>query len=156
VDDPEAISKAVELLNGRAVINRATYWMNISFKFDKGKYSTCSRYLQHEWYLSQVEISSNIVFRSARFCTSFFERILDKFQRLGLPESNINPATFPLYQVSGRLTADLKLTINIEGIAHFHTVQLQQGGHIRLILAGNLIEGVAFFYFIDLNGRFRF
>ena len=61
--------------------------MNLFFKFDKGKYSTCSKYLQHEWYLSQVEISSNIVFRSARFCTSLFERILDKFQRLGLPES---------------------------------------------------------------------
>ncbi len=87
VDDPEAIRKAVESLNGRAVLNRVTYWMNIFFKFDKGKYSTCSKYLHHEWYLSQVEISSNIVFRSARFCTSLFERLLDKFQRLGLPES---------------------------------------------------------------------
>ena len=87
VDDPEAIRKAVESLNGRAVLNRVAYWMNIFFKFDKGKYSTCSKYLHHEWYLSQVEISSNIVFRSARFCTSLFERLLDKFQRLGLPES---------------------------------------------------------------------
>ena len=87
VDDPEAIRKAVESLNGRAVLNRIAYWMNLFFKFDKGKYSTCSKYLHHEWYLSQVEISSNIVFRSARFCTSLFERLLDKFQRLGLPES---------------------------------------------------------------------
>ncbi len=87
VDDPEAIRKAVESLNGRAVLNRVAYWMNIFFKFDKGKYSTCSKYLHHEWYLSQVEISSNIVFRSTRFCTSLFERLLDKFQRLGLPES---------------------------------------------------------------------
>ena len=87
VDDPEAIRKAVESLNGRAVLNRVAYWMNIFFKFDKGKYSTCSKYLHHEWYLSQVEISSNIAFRSARFCTSLFERLLDKFQRLGLPES---------------------------------------------------------------------
>jgi len=87
VDDPEAIRKAVESLNGRAVLNRVAYWMNIFFKFDKGKYSTCSKYLHHEWYLSQVEISSNIVFRSARFCTSLFERLLDKFHRLGLPES---------------------------------------------------------------------
>ncbi|MCK9365489.1 MAG: hypothetical protein M0P74_18050 [Syntrophales bacterium] len=86
VDDPEAIRKAVESLHCRAVLNRVTYWMNLFFKFDKGKYSTCSKYLQHEWYLSQVEISSNIVFRSARFCTSLFERILDKFQRR-LPES---------------------------------------------------------------------
>ena len=87
VDDPEAIRKAVESLHGRAVLNRVNHWMNLFFKFDKGKYSTCSKYLLHEWYLSQVEISSNIVFRSARFCTSLFERILDKFQRLGLPES---------------------------------------------------------------------
>jgi len=87
VDDPDAIRKAVESLHGRAVQDRITYWMNLFFKFDKGKYSTRSKYLQHEWYLSQVEISSNIVFRSARFCTSLFERILDKFQRLGLPES---------------------------------------------------------------------
>lgn len=87
VDDPEAMDKAVESLSGRAVLNRVEYWMNIFFKFDKGKYSTCSKYLHHEWYLSQVEISSNIVFRSARFCTSLFERILDKFQRLGLPGS---------------------------------------------------------------------
>lgn len=87
VDDPEAIRKAVESLNGREVLNRVDYWMNLFFKFEKGKYATRSKYMQHEWYLSQVEISSNIVFRSARFCTSLFERILDKFQRLGLPES---------------------------------------------------------------------
>jgi len=87
VEDPEAIRKAAESLHGRAVLNRVNHWMNLFFKFEKGKYSTCSKYLQHEWYLSQVEISSNIVFRSARFCTSLFERLLDKFQRLGLPES---------------------------------------------------------------------
>ncbi len=57
--------------------------MNIFFKFDKGKYSTRSRFLEHGWYLSQIEISSNVVFRSPRFCTSLFERLLDKFHRLG-------------------------------------------------------------------------
>ena len=55
--------------------------MNIFFKFDKGKYSTRSKFLEHGWYLSQIEISSNIVFQSARFCTSLFERLLDKFHR---------------------------------------------------------------------------
>jgi len=87
VDDPEAIRQAVKSLNGREVQNRVNYWMNLFFKFEKGKYATRSKYMHHEWYLSQVEISSNVVFRSARFCTSLFERILDKFQRLGLPES---------------------------------------------------------------------
>ena len=61
--------------------------MNIFFKFDKGKYSTRSKFLVHGWYLSQIEISSNIVFQSARFCTSLFERLLDKFHRLGLPDT---------------------------------------------------------------------
>jgi hypothetical protein len=87
VKDPDAIENAVKSLTGREVSNRINHWMNLFFKFDKGTYSTRSRYLKHEWYLSQIEVSSNIVFRSARFCTSLFERILDKFQRLGLPES---------------------------------------------------------------------
>jgi hypothetical protein len=55
VADPEEIKKTAESLHGRDVLNRVNYWMNIFFKFDKGKYSTCSKYLQHEWYLSQVE-----------------------------------------------------------------------------------------------------
>ena len=87
VEDPEALQKAAECLDGRAVLNRINYWMDIFFKFDKGKYSTRSRFLEHGWYLSQIEISSNVVFRSARFCTSLFERLLDKFHRLGLPET---------------------------------------------------------------------
>jgi len=76
VDDPEAIRQAVKSLNGREVQNRVNYWMNLFFKFEKGKYATRSKYMHHEWYLSQVEISSNVVFRSARFCTSLFESLL--------------------------------------------------------------------------------
>ena len=132
VDDPEALRKAAQSLNGRAVLNRISYWMDMFFRFEKGKYSTRFKFLEHNWYLvperklsfspisasdknfnprniqyipavkilifldldekswfsfrhylSQIEISSNIVFRSARFCTHLFERLLDKFQRLG-------------------------------------------------------------------------
>jgi len=87
IDDPEALQKAAQSLDGRAVLNRISYWMDMFFRFEKGKYSTRSKFLEHNWYLSQIEISSNIVFRSARFCTGLFERLLDKFQRLGLPET---------------------------------------------------------------------
>lgn len=87
VEDPGALQKAALSLDGRTVLNRITHWMNLFFKFDKGKYSTKSKFLHHDWYLTQVEISSNIVFGSARFCTSLFERLLDKFHRLGLPET---------------------------------------------------------------------
>jgi len=48
VGNPEEIDKAVKSLNGKEVINRVNYWMNIFFKFDKGKYSTCSKHLRHE------------------------------------------------------------------------------------------------------------
>ena len=39
-------------LSGRIVLNRINYGMNIFFKFDKGKYSTRSKFLEHDWYLS--------------------------------------------------------------------------------------------------------
>ena len=61
--------------------------MNQFFKFDKGKYSTLSKHLKHDWYLAQVEVCSNVIFKSARFCTSLFERLLDKFSRVGLPDT---------------------------------------------------------------------
>ena len=87
VEDPEALQKAAESLDGRAVLNRINSWMDMFFRFDKGKYATRSRFLEHNWYLSQIEISSNVVFRSARYCTSLFERLLAKFRRLALPET---------------------------------------------------------------------
>lgn len=62
-------------------------WMNLFFKFDKGKYATWSKHLKHEWYLTQTEVCSNVIFKSARFCTSLFERLLDKFSRVGLPDT---------------------------------------------------------------------
>lgn len=50
VDDPEGLKKIVKGLNGKAVMNRAEHWKNIFFKFDKGKYSTRSKHLEHQWY----------------------------------------------------------------------------------------------------------
>lgn len=87
VDDPDKLQKFAENISGKEVLARVNYWKDLFFRFDKGKYSTQSKFLQHEWYMSQVEISSNVIFKSARFATSLFERLLDKFQRLGLPES---------------------------------------------------------------------
>ncbi len=87
VGNPDQLQNIVKELNGKAIMGRAQHWKNIFFKFDKGKYSTRSKFLEHQWYASQVEVSSNIVFKSSRFATSLFERVLDKFQRLGLPGS---------------------------------------------------------------------
>jgi len=37
--------------------------------------------------MTHVEVCSNIIFKSPRFCTNFFERHLDKFSRFGLHDS---------------------------------------------------------------------
>jgi hypothetical protein len=87
IENRERFKEIVKELDGRAVQQRVEHWKNIFFKFDKGAYSTRSKHLEHEWYLHQVEVSSNIVFKAARFATSLFERLLDKFQRIGLPDS---------------------------------------------------------------------
>ena len=87
VEDPDILQDIANSIDGYTVRNRINYWMNRFFKFDKGKYSTRSKHLQHEWYMSQVEVCSNIIFKSARFCTNLFERLLDKFSRFGLPDS---------------------------------------------------------------------
>jgi hypothetical protein len=87
VKNPEIIPELNKELEGRIVKDRIDYWMSRFFKFDKGTYSTRSKHLEHEWYLSQVEVCSNVIFKSSKFCTSLFERLLDKFTRIGLPDS---------------------------------------------------------------------
>jgi hypothetical protein len=87
VEEPETLQEIANSIDGYTVQNRINYWMNLFFKFNKGTYSTRSKHLQHEWYMTQVEVCSSIVFKPARFCTNLFERILDKLSRFGLPGS---------------------------------------------------------------------
>jgi len=60
------IQSREQLFDGKIVRQRIDYWMNLFFKFDKGKYATRSKHLNHDWYLAQVEVCSNIIFKSAR------------------------------------------------------------------------------------------
>lgn len=85
--DPDAVNQAATEIDGKMIQQRIDFWMNRFFKFDKGKYSTRSKHLKHDWYLTQVEVCSNVIFKSARYCTSLFERLLDKFSRVGLPDT---------------------------------------------------------------------
>ncbi len=87
IEDPSVVQEIAFSLSGEMVQNRIEYWMDIFFKFDKGTYSTRSKYLKHDWYLSQTEICTNIIFKSTNFCISLFERLLDKYSRIGLPDS---------------------------------------------------------------------
>lgn len=87
VEDLSKVQKIAFSLSGQQVLKRVTYWMNLLFRFAKGSYSTRPSQLQHDWYLSQTEICSNILFKSSRYGTSLFERILDKYSRVGQPDS---------------------------------------------------------------------
>ena len=85
IEDLEVFNKLVEDFSGNYVQNTVNIWMNNFFKFDKGSKSTRSNLLQHEWYSTQTEICTNVIFKSAKFATGLFNRILDKHHRIGLP-----------------------------------------------------------------------
>lgn len=87
IADLELFNSYVQDFKGEYVENRINYWMSEFFRFDKGKKSTCSSLLKHEWYTTQTEICSNIIFKSAKFCQPIFDRILDKHHRIGLPDT---------------------------------------------------------------------
>ena len=55
VSDPDALNQAAREIDGKLIQERIDYWMNLFFKFDKGKYATRSKHLHHDWYLTQVE-----------------------------------------------------------------------------------------------------
>lgn len=86
IEDPQALEEIAQSLKGETVLKRIQYWMDRFFKFDKGDRTVRPEGLEHEWYVYQVEVCSNIIFKSARFCTRLFERLLDKFTRFGLPD----------------------------------------------------------------------
>ena len=67
-------------------LNRIDYWMDYFFRFDKGSKSTRSKLLTHSWFTYQTEISTNIIFKSAKFANSYFQRVLNKHHTIGLPD----------------------------------------------------------------------
>jgi hypothetical protein len=86
VSDPDLLKSLVEKFQPSIALNRVSYWMDKFFRFDKGTRSTRSKLLTHQWYTYQTEISSNIIFNSAKFCNSFFRRVLQKHHTIGLPD----------------------------------------------------------------------
>lgn len=67
-------------------LERISHWMDIFFKFDQGQKSTCSKLLHHNWFSYQTEISTNLIFKSAKFANAYFERVLAKHHTIGLPD----------------------------------------------------------------------
>jgi hypothetical protein len=86
VSDTALLESLVEKFQPSIALQRISYWMNTFFRFDKGDRSTRSKLLTHQWFTYQTEVSSNIIFKSAKFANSFFQRVLQKHHTIGFPD----------------------------------------------------------------------
>jgi len=86
VEDLEMLNNLVKSLQPSIALGRISHWMDIFFKFDQGQKSTRSKLLKHNWFTYQTEISTNLIFKSAKFAKAYFDRILSKHHTIGLPD----------------------------------------------------------------------
>lgn len=86
VSDLALLESLVENFQPSIALGRISYWMDTFFRFAKGERSTRSKLLKHEWFTYQTEISSNIIFKSAKYANSFFQRLLQKHHTIGFPD----------------------------------------------------------------------
>ena len=87
VNDEAYFEQLISDFKGSIIDGRIRYWMNKWFRFDKGERSTCSSLLKHNWYTSQCEVCSNVVFKNQGFFNRLYDKILEKHHRLGIPDS---------------------------------------------------------------------
>jgi hypothetical protein len=86
VEDMDMLNNLVKTFQPSIALKRVEHWMHIFFKFDQGQKSTRSKLLKHHWFTYQTEISTNLIFKSAKFATAYFDRILSKHHTIGLPD----------------------------------------------------------------------
>jgi len=83
------VSRLQELgkqITGDIVLERCQYWIEIFFKFNKGEYSKINHNLQHQWYSSQIEICTNLIFKNKTFGRDFFNKLILLFSVLQLAD----------------------------------------------------------------------
>ena len=86
VEDLELLTKLVSNFQPSIALDRISHWMGIFFKFHQGEKSTLSKLLKHNWFTYQTEVSTNLIFKSAKFANAYFEKILSKHHTVGLPD----------------------------------------------------------------------
>ncbi len=86
VEDLEMLNNLVDNFKPSIALDRINHWMNIFFKFNQGDKSTRSKLLKHNWFTYQTEISTNLIFKSAKFANAYFNKILSKYHTIGLPD----------------------------------------------------------------------
>ena len=86
VEELEMLNNLVTNFKPSVALDRINHWMDIFFKFDQGQKSTRSKLLHHNWFTYQTEISTNLIFKSAKFANAYFDRVLSKHHTIGLPD----------------------------------------------------------------------
>ena len=82
----ELLEELTENFQPSTALNRIDFWLDMFFRFDKGKRSTRSKLLTHKWFTHQTEILGNIIFKKENFASTFFQRLLQKHHTIGLPD----------------------------------------------------------------------
>lgn len=86
VDNPERLQQIADSLEGRTIMNRVEHWRDEFLKFNKGTYSKTNKQIRHEFYNSQVEVCTNLIFKSATFGRNFFKSLLVLFATMAIPD----------------------------------------------------------------------
>jgi hypothetical protein len=84
--DIQLLQELVKEFKGSTIEKIIRSLMQAWFRFDKGERSTCSSLLQHNWYTSQCEVCSNVVFKNKGYFDRMYDKIIEKHHNLGVPD----------------------------------------------------------------------
>ena len=86
ISNIEYLKQLVSDFKGSIIENTIKRLMEKWFSFDKGERSRCSSLLKHNWYTSQCETCSNIVFKNKGYFDRLYDKIIEKHHQVGLPD----------------------------------------------------------------------
>lgn len=86
VANVERLQELSRQLTGMKIQARCECWTDKFFKFNKGTYSKTDPKLRHEWYSSQIEVCTNLVFKDKTFGKDFFNKMILLFSMLAVPD----------------------------------------------------------------------
>ena len=86
IGDMQLLGDLVKDFKGGIIEKTIKNLMGEWFRFDKGERSTCSSLLQHNWYTSQCEVCSNVVFKNKGWFDRLYDKIIEKHHQPGMPD----------------------------------------------------------------------
>lgn len=86
IGDMQLLQDLVKEFKGSTIEKTIRSLMQKWFRFDKGERSSCSSLLQHNWYTSQCEVCSNVVFKNKGYFDRLYDKIIEKHHQIGIPD----------------------------------------------------------------------